>query len=196
MTDLNLICEEPYKIGLIGSISFISFSLGSLFTSKLADTYGRRRVVIGATLVTPLGLLILLLAPVNLMVINVLMFVIGFTYNARSTGAYLFNTEFIESEKRINIGICLWTFSGAMQGLSAFWFWYTKDQEAYLKLIIVLLFVAILIIYLFVPESPLYLYEKHMFKELGKSLLTIGSINRIDNLLPKVRYAVIRLKIK
>jgi len=182
MTDLNLICEEPYKIGLIGSISFISFSLGSLFTSKLADTYGRRRVVIGATLVTPLGLLILLLAPMNLMVINVLMFVIGFTYNARSTGAYLFNTEFIESEKRINIGICLWTFSGAMQGLSAFWFWYTKDQEAYFKLIIVLLFVAILIIYLFVPESPLYLYEKHMFKEMGKSLLTIGSMNRIDNL--------------
>lgn len=68
----------------------------------------------GSALVTPLGLLILLLAPVNLLFINVLVFMIGFTYNARTSSAYLFNTEFIETEKRINIGIILWTFSGCM----------------------------------------------------------------------------------
>lgn len=77
----------------------------------------------GATLVTPVGLLILLLAPLNLLMINVFMFVIGLTYNARSTGAYLFNTEFIETEKRINVNICLFSISGGFQALSAWWFW-------------------------------------------------------------------------
>lgn len=61
---------------------------------------------------------------------------------------------------------------------------------------IVLQFIAILIIYLFVPESPAYLYEKGMFKGLENSLVIIGSINRVSDVLPKVKYAVIRLKIK
>lgn len=34
MTSLDLICEEPYKIGLMGSVSFISFSIGSLLITK------------------------------------------------------------------------------------------------------------------------------------------------------------------
>jgi len=127
MTNLDLICEEPYQIGLMGSVCFISFSIGSLLTSQLPDTYGRRRVVLGSALVSPLGILILLFAPVNLLFINVIMFMIGFAYNARSTGAYLYNTEFIESEKRINIVTGLWTISGSFQVLSSFWFWYTKD---------------------------------------------------------------------
>jgi hypothetical protein len=38
MTDLNLICEEPYKIGLLGALSFISFTLGSAFITRIADT--------------------------------------------------------------------------------------------------------------------------------------------------------------
>lgn len=63
-------------------------------------------------------------------------------------------------------------------------------------MLIVILFIAIFIIYLFVPESPLYLYEKHKFKQLKHSLLIIGSMNRVSNVLPKVRYAVIRLKLK
>lgn len=34
MTELDLICQEPYKIGLLGSISFMSFSLGSVLITK------------------------------------------------------------------------------------------------------------------------------------------------------------------
>ena len=53
--------------------------------------------------VTPLGMLLLLYGPQSLSMINLLMFTIGFTYNARSTGAYIYNNEFIETDKRINI---------------------------------------------------------------------------------------------
>lgn len=38
MTELDLICEEPYKIGLMGALSFISFTLGSAFITRIADT--------------------------------------------------------------------------------------------------------------------------------------------------------------
>ncbi len=118
------------------------------------------------SLVTPLVLLVLLYAPINLLVINVTMFAMGFTYNARSTGAYLYNTEFIETHKRMNVGICLWTFSGTLQVLTALWFWRTKDQVSYFYLLIISMSVAILIVYFLVPESPLFLYEKNDFERL------------------------------
>ena len=63
-------------------------------------------------MISPLGMLLLLYGPQSLTLINILMFTIGFTYNARSTGAYLYNNEFIEIEHRINVGIALFTFSG------------------------------------------------------------------------------------
>lgn len=159
MTNLDLICEEPYQIGLIGSVSFISFSIGSLFTSTVADTYGRKKTVLAFGMVTPLGMLALLYGPQSLSFINLLMFTIGFTYNARSSGAYLYNNEFIESDKRINVGITLFTFSGIIQILSAVWFWYTKDQLTYMWIIIIALFIALLIVCFLVPESPSFLND-------------------------------------
>ena len=42
MADLDLICEEPYKIGFIGSGNFIGFTIGSLIFVKFADDYGRK----------------------------------------------------------------------------------------------------------------------------------------------------------
>jgi len=42
MTSLDLICEEPYKIGAIGSVIFIGFTIGSIFFVGLTDILGRK----------------------------------------------------------------------------------------------------------------------------------------------------------
>lgn len=34
MTQLDLVCYQPYYIGLLGTISFVSFAIGSLFFTK------------------------------------------------------------------------------------------------------------------------------------------------------------------
>jgi MFS family permease len=34
MTDLNLVCEDPISIGLMGTISFISFAIGSALITR------------------------------------------------------------------------------------------------------------------------------------------------------------------
>lgn len=60
MTDLDLICAEPYVIGLLGAISFISFSIGSIMLTDLMDTIGRKKVVLVASAVTPIGIGMLL----------------------------------------------------------------------------------------------------------------------------------------
>lgn len=195
MTDLDLICKEPYKIGLIGSFSFLSFSLGSVLITKKVDDLGRKAVVLYSGLFTPIGVSILMCMPINLTIIYVVIFMIGLTYNSRSSGAYLFSSEFFETSKRINIGMYIFTFCGFAQAFSAFWFWYVKDQTQYLCLVTFLMLSALLILKLYVPESPLYLLERERFTELGECLNVIGSTNSTDFLDVKVRYSLLRLKL-
>ena len=94
MTDLDLICEEPYIIGLLGAISFISFSIGSILLTDLIDTKGRKPIVLSAAIVTPIGISLLFFAQ-DIYYVYAVMFVIGLTYNPRSSVAYLYGTEFL-----------------------------------------------------------------------------------------------------
>lgn len=91
MTDLNLICEEPYKIGLLGTISFLSFSLGSVLLTNQADKIGRKATVLYTGIFTPICIMLLLILPIDLNTVYLLILPMGVTYNARSAGAYLYN---------------------------------------------------------------------------------------------------------
>jgi len=175
MTELDLVCEEPYKIGLLGSVSFMAYSLGSLFMSSLGDKLGRWAVVMITGMMTPVGLLFLINCELGLQGVTAVCFVVALSYPGRSSGAYLFNTEFIETQDRITMMTILWTTFGTIEALSALWFWYTRDQTTYLYIIVVLMLAAHTFVYLRVPESPLFLLEKNRFKQLDACFQTIGS---------------------
>jgi len=85
MTKLDLICEEPYLIGLIGSISFISLSIGSIVLSKAIDKHGRKSTVLATALTALSGLLILQLSGkyITLNLIYSIVFMSGFVYITR-----------------------------------------------------------------------------------------------------------------
>ena len=94
MTDFNLVCTDRSYIGLMGSISFISFAIGSALITRVADTHGRRKVVIFSSLLTPIGLAILIMVK-NLWVVYTVLFVVGLTYNSRGSTAYIQAREFL-----------------------------------------------------------------------------------------------------
>lgn len=112
MTQLDLICEQPYKIGLMGVISFISFSVGSILFTNIIDWAGRKYVVLISSLITPLGIFIFLVFKMNLISVYIFIFLIGLTYNTRSSTAYLYAIEFMESQHKIHFGKLVFGFSG------------------------------------------------------------------------------------
>lgn len=112
MTKLDLLCEEPYKIGLLGTISFLSFSIGSVLIMNLADSRGRKTTVLYSGLVTPVCILLLQQVGIDIKIIYVLIFIMGLTYNPRSSTAYLYSSEFMETRNRIRIGTYIFGFSG------------------------------------------------------------------------------------
>ena len=86
-------------IGFIGSVSFISLSIGSFLFSKAIDQYGRKFVVLFAGSISLLGLLILQIVGVNggLNLIYLVVFLMGLAYITRQSVCYLHAVELMES---------------------------------------------------------------------------------------------------
>lgn len=181
ITDLNLVCEEPYKIGLIGALSFISFAIGSAFITKLADVSGRRPVIIVSSIVTPLCLLIMLTVTTSLNAIYILIFLMGLTYNSRGSTSYLFGCEFLQKKQQLffcQVNFCL---IGVSQIIAALIFKVTRSQDLWFMFLLVSITLAIAWVTFFAPESPLFLLSKRRFDDLEKSLSVVAKINGCYN---------------
>lgn len=104
VSDLNLICNEPYEIAFIGSMSFLSFSIGSIMFTNTIDHYGRKKVIVISALVTPVVMSLMLLFANSLTSIYVFIFIMGLTYNTRGSTAYLYCSEFLEQKVKLKFG--------------------------------------------------------------------------------------------
>ena len=78
----------------------------------MIDSKGRKIVVLGASIVTPLGIIALLLFAETLTHIYVIMFIIGLTYNPRSSVAYLYGSEFLQKKEKLKFGAYNFTYCG------------------------------------------------------------------------------------
>lgn len=97
MTQYDLICAEPFVIGFMGLVSFLSFSIGSLSLTDIIDTQGRKHVVVYSSMVTPIGIFMLLAFAKDIYAIYGIIFIVGLTYNPRSSTAYIYGNEFLQS---------------------------------------------------------------------------------------------------
>lgn len=96
MTDLSLECESKFNIALIGGISFLSFSVGSIVLTRAIDKRGRRQILLFASVFTILGVVVLLFFANSLFFIYAVIFMMGLLYNTRSSSAYIFGTEYMQ----------------------------------------------------------------------------------------------------
>ena len=112
MTQYDLICEEPFVVGFLGLVSFLSFSIGSLSLTDMIDTQGRKYVVVYSSLITPFGIFMLLSFAKDIYAIYGIIFMIGLTYNPRSSTAYIYGNEFLQSSERMRYGTLNFAFSG------------------------------------------------------------------------------------
>ena len=107
-----MICEEPFIIGFMGLVSFLSFSIGSLSLTDIIDTQGRKYVVVYSSLVTPIGIFMLLSFAKDIYAIYGIIFLIGLTYNPRSSTAYIYGNEFLHTSQRMKFGVLNFIFVG------------------------------------------------------------------------------------
>ena len=81
---------------MLGLISFISFSIGSYFLTKI-DNFGRKYAVVLSSLMTPFGILAIMFFAKDIYFIYAIIFIVGLSYNPRTAAAYTLGIEFFET---------------------------------------------------------------------------------------------------
>lgn len=172
MTELDLICMEPVYVGLMGSISFISFAIGSIFFTKQADKYGRHPVICLAALVTPLALVFLVLASKQIGIFGIYMMMgfLGLSYNPRSSTAYLYGAEMLPKNLRIRFNAALFFLDGTTTILVPVFFYYFGNQNTIFLVFSLIISFALVCLKFVLPESPSFLLSKGDFEGYRKCM--------------------------
>ena len=122
MTDKGLLCSEPYEIGLMASVNFIGFTLGSALFVRFADSYGRKPVVLISTMVTPIGIIAMIFWGNTLVNIYCIVFIMGLTYSTRASVSYLLATEYLTEKDQLSFGLLLFGTDGLITILTSVFF--------------------------------------------------------------------------
>lgn len=146
----------------MGSISFVSFSIGSFFFTKQADRIGRHKVTCIAACLTPLSLAALFFGakPLGLTFIYVVFGLLGLSYNPRGSTAYLYGAEMLPVNKRLLYGSILFFLDGCFSVFASYYFYTWKNQNLFFSIVFCVFTTALLIMIIFLPETPSFLLMK------------------------------------
>ena len=173
----DTLCEPKWKVGLLGSLYFIGVIVGMAFVPLLADNYGRKWPLIITIIIFIIGAIGLLVTS-SLYEAYFYMFLIGFTSAGRVVVGLNYTMEYL------NVKFHTTTVAAFLQsmaiGVILFTAWYQLIDRGYfwLQFIVLMFAIASLIFFwVFVPESPKWLYAFGRYDESKKIMRMVASAN-------------------
>ncbi|CAI2362399.1 unnamed protein product [Moneuplotes crassus] len=171
MSDMNMYCTPSFQISLFGSIFFF----GVLFCAiglRFANKYGRRPALI-------VGCVITLLCTIGLVFINnaiaryILLFIFGVCF-FRNIQSYVLATEICPKKYQLLVCSSIFAFDWIQVAILSVYFMNITRNYIYFFYGAVGVVLIMTICSLFVPESPLFLYEK------GKCEIARAVVNKMS----------------
>ena len=158
----SLECVEPYRIAMLGTLTFVGSTLMGIFVTRLGDIYGRKiPTMISSIMAVPI--LACILYSKNLYLTTILFFVMGSCGPGKTFVGFVYAGEMFPEKYRSIIGsIMLFTDSATMIILPLYFKFISKNW-LYLQLFyFILSFISSLCLFL-IPESPKYLLSKGLY---------------------------------
>lgn len=177
VSQLDLLCEEKYRIGLIGSSFFIGLLVGLPFIPYLADRYGRKPVFTGAmiaSLIFQLGITF----STNLNFTLVCLNGCGLLYSARFIVGLSYAEELMAPRYKQTVISTNWLFSASTVFIIPLILLFITNNLQFINALgLVQLAFALAIVPWYIPESPKYYYENDRFDDARKSMSQIAGKN-------------------
>lgn len=179
-----MICSGKVTISMFGIVFFIGYTLGAFTLPPLADKYGRKSTTLLTMVAFVVDLTLILVLPTGdhqmIYVIIGSMFFQGLGTALRHAAGYCYLLEFFPSEDADFVGSAFFICDGATYiWLSLYFLYISKDWHWVLLFFDLVAVLSSGLVWLYLPESPKWLYSKHMFPELKQALLTIRRVNRV-----------------
>jgi len=172
---LDLTCESGNNIGMIGSAAYLGFAISSAVMPKMSDKYGRKMAMLVCLVFNAIAYWQVMVSTSIEYTIK-LYFVLGLCSGGRVGVLLTYLNELVPAETRGTVT----TFANICDSFvllqQALYFTDNKNWKPFHDL--VLLTTALgLVLSLFLPESPQYLYDQKRFDECRESLSFIEKIN-------------------
>ena len=177
----DTLCESKFKVGLLGSMYFAGIVTTVLFIPILADNFWGRKLTLTITsfiIITALGGLLFC---TNLYEAYVFMFLIGAAMPGKVFLALTYLLEFLNPDYHYTATFCYMITEPILLIMITFWYQFIDKSWFNLELIGFLLFILLATYYfIFVPESPKWLYTWLQFDKAREVLAYVAKFNLND----------------
>ncbi|CAI2362642.1 unnamed protein product [Moneuplotes crassus] len=181
MTELQLYCYSDFWIGLFGSLCILGVALNGVIL-KQADHFGRRKMLIFTCIAQTMSCLVLFYTT-SIYVIYVVLFSEGLLFS-KNYLVYIYCVEVICSKHQVFYGAIVLAMEATIpKVLNVAYLYFCNPETRDLCNFCIYGAVTALIALCFslvIPESPRYLYEKKMWKELREAISFIASFNKVE----------------
>ena len=175
---LNLYCSSSFEIGLFGSLFFFGYLSSCLVFPPMADIYGRKIFVIIVCILQGLCFLVLLFVP-DKIVYYATIFVFGVSIPLKNMMAYTHLMEFLPGKVTEYSGYLFFTEGMILVISPLILIFLTVNTNIFLWIGVIQNLIAIaLFIFMYVPESTIFLLEKEKFEQAEKDIDYLLKFNK------------------
>ncbi|GFO13866.1 hypothetical protein PoB_004037100 [Plakobranchus ocellatus] len=185
VTDGDFVCDDSILVTYASMIFMCGMLFGSLVLGILADTIGRKKIMILSTLCLMASSLGVAWADSYALFVT-LKFLALFFATGMMLAAFVIGMEIVGPSKRRlagNIGNFFWVSGLFLETGMAYWL---RDWKHFQIAISIILAVSLLILAGFLPESPRWLLQRGKTKEAGEIIQKMAERNGLV-LSPKIR---------
>ena len=169
-------CEESWKVGLLGSAIFIGWASTLLWVPRFGDQYGRKTVfAVGMSLNLLMYTIMMWTRDINVMLVS--LFMQGALTSVRMNIGYLYMLELMPKHSRTSVGSLFGVMDSSIYLLATLYFWKVGKDWYFVCMMGYMLNLLSAIASWFIPESPSYLLETGKISELEQVMQTIATVN-------------------
>lgn len=162
---MDLLCENEFKIGLIGSMYFIGVVISTVTAPPLADAYGRKMVLFGSNIARIIGLTGLILTD-SLYAVYVFEVFVGLSFAGVTIVGINYFLEYMKRDIQDILITVILIFEAVAGILMTIWYQFIDKGWFLLQLLVLIISVLCTFYFLlFVPEAPKWLYINEFFNE-------------------------------
>ena len=173
---LDLTCTDKSLIGAIGTFYFVSFAIGCLIIPVIGDKKGRKYIYfICMTLQNLLYIFVMTTKSIYSMI--AIYAFIGLMSGARVGIGPTYISEFLPSKNQILSQTVLSMFDGSVTVVFAILFQIFRNWYPVALIGLIWSFLVIFSVFIFIPESPKYLYASRKFDKARTTMEYMGRIN-------------------
>ena len=165
---------------MLGSAYFIGWTTFAIAIPRLADIYGRKKIYSTAMLVQAPVICTMIFSQ-SIMLTTAMLFMMGVCAAGRASVGFLYIMEMVPNHAKSFVASMVGMLDCMTMIYATIYFMFISHDSVYWEYFAVFQNIAtILLVLMYVPESPKWLFEKGRFKEARETLMYLAKRNGVD----------------